>query len=214
MSKVDIQRSARESNDAIAARNRQAFAECGVYVMNLIGSPGCGKTSILEHTARHFDGRFAAVIGDVKTALDADRIAACGVEAHPIETGGGCHLNARQVANVTARMDLEAIDFLFIENVGNLVCPSAFDLGENIKVAVLSIPEGDEKIRKYPALFVRADALFINKMDLAEHCPYDVERVKEDAHNVRPGIHVFETSATRGTGFEPWFDFLGCVQPH
>ncbi|MFO7958422.1 MAG: hydrogenase nickel incorporation protein HypB [Candidatus Brocadiia bacterium] len=212
MSKVDLQRSARESNDAIAARNREAFAEKGVYVMNLIGSPGCGKTSILEHTARHFDGRFAAVIGDVKTALDADRIAECGVEAYPIETGGGCHLNARQVADVVAEMDLEAIDFLFVENVGNLVCPSAFDLGENIKVAVLSIPEGDEKIRKYPALFVRADVLFINKIDLAEHCPYDVERVKDDAHRVRPGIHVFETSATRGTGFEPWFDFLRSVR--
>ncbi len=213
MSKVDLNRSVRESNDAVAARNRQAFAAHGVFAMNIIGSPGCGKTSILEYTARHFNGRFAAVIGDVKTALDAERIADCGIAAHAIETGGGCHLNAAQVADAIAEMDLDAVDFLFIENVGNLVCPSAFDLGENIKVAVLSIPEGDEKVRKYPALFVRADALFINKVDLAEHCPYDLERVKADARHVRPGIRVFETSATHGTGFDPWFDFLRSVSP-
>jgi len=208
MSKISLGRSAQQSNDAIAARNREMFAEHGVYVMNIIGSPGCGKTSILEQTARHFDGRFAAIIGDVKTALDADRLSACGAEAHPIETGGGCHLNAAQIAAAIERMDLDAIDFLFIENVGNLVCPSAFDLGEHIKIAVLSVPEGDEKIRKYPALFTRADVVFINKIDLVPHCPYDVARVREDAHKARPGVHVFEVSAAQGTGFDAWFDFL------
>jgi len=208
MAKIDLNRSAHASNDAIAARNRELFARHGVRVFNLIGSPGCGKTAILEYTARHFDGRFAVIIGDVKTALDADRVADCGVLARAIETGGGCHLNAAQVANAVAELPLDEVDFLFIENVGNLVCPSAFDLGEEAKVAVLSVPEGDEKIRKYPALFVRADAVFINKADLLDRCPYDVERVKEDARRVRPGVRVFVTSATQGTGFGPWFEFL------
>ncbi|MGD2175070.1 MAG: hydrogenase nickel incorporation protein HypB [Candidatus Brocadiaceae bacterium] len=212
MKKVDLRRSARESNDAIAARNRERFAQNDVYVLNMIGSPGCGKTSILEQTARHFDGRFAAVIGDVQTALDAERIVACGIETRAIETGGSCHLNAAQIEAAVEDLDLEAFDFLFIENVGNLVCPSGFDLGEDAKAAVLSVPEGDEKIRKYPALFVRADVLFINKIDLLEHCPFDVERVRADARKVHAGVNVFETSATQGTGFEPWFEFLRTVQ--
>ena len=211
--KINVGRSLRESNDEVAARNRRLFADKGVYVMNMIGSPGSGKTAILEQTAQRFrpDGReprFAAIIGDVKTALDAERIAAHGIQARAIETGGSCHLNARQIEDTLAELDLDALDFLFIENVGNLVCPSALDLGENIKVAVLSVPEGDEKIRKYPALFVRADVVFINKIDLLPHCPYDVERVKDDARKVRPEVEVFETSAARGEGFEAWFDFL------
>jgi hydrogenase nickel incorporation protein HypB len=208
MKRVNLRRSVQESNDAVAARNRETFARNGVYVMNIIGSPGCGKTSILEYTARHFDGRFAAIIGDVKTTLDAERIAACGVEAHAIETGGGCHLNAAQIASAIGKLPLAELDFLFIENVGNLVCPSAFDLGENIKVAVLSVPEGDEKVRKYPDLFVRADVLFINKTDLLEHCAYDIDRVKADARKARAGVRIFTTSASGGTGFEPWFEFL------
>ncbi len=208
MRRVSVRRSVQEGNDALAARNRALFERSGVYVMNIIGSPGCGKTSILEYTARHFGGRFAAVIGDVKTTLDAERIAACGVNARAIETGGGCHLNAAQVAETVAQLPLAELDFLFIENVGNLVCPSAFDLGEQIKVAVLSVPEGDEKVRKYPDLFVRADALFINKTDLLPHCPYDIERVKEDATKARPGVRIFTTSTSAGTGFEPWFEFL------
>ncbi len=213
VNRISLGRSAQESNDVIAARNREMFAQHGVYVMNIIGSPGCGKTSILEYTARHFEGRFAAVIGDVKTALDAERVVTSGADARAIETGGGCHLNAAQIAATVADMDLDAIDFLFIENVGNLVCPSTFDLGEHIKVAVLSVPEGDEKIRKYPALFTRADVVFINKVDLLPHCPYDVARAREDARKARPGVKVFEVSAAQGTGFEAWFDYLRAARP-
>jgi hydrogenase nickel incorporation protein HypB len=211
MRRVEIRRSVTESNDAIAARNRGRFAEAGVFVVNLIGSPGCGKTSILEYTAANFGGLFAAIVGDVKTALDAERIGRCGVESFAIETGGGCHLNAAQIESALEHVPLADIDFLFIENVGNLVCPSAFDLGENVKAAVLSIPEGDEKIRKYPSLFVRADVLFINKVDLADRCPYDIGRVRGDAVKLRGGIRIFETSATQGTGFEDWFDYLRSV---
>jgi hydrogenase nickel incorporation protein HypB len=211
MSKIPLERSAREANDVVAARNRELFAARGLYVVNLIGSPGCGKTSLLEETARRLNGqglRFAAVVGDVKTALDAERIAGRGMPAVPVETGGSCHLNAAQVAEAVATLPLQELDVLFIENVGNLVCPSGFDLGERMKAAVLSVPEGDEKVRKYPALFARADVLFINKTDLLPHCPYDVEAVKADVRKVRPGVRVFETSAREGTGFEPWFEFL------
>jgi hydrogenase nickel incorporation protein HypB len=208
MARIEVGKAVRESNDAIASRNRETFAQHGVYVMNLIGSPGCGKTSILEQTARQFEGRAAAIIGDVKTALDAERLVACGMRALPIETGGSCHLNAAQVGAAAAQIDLANTDYLFIENVGNLVCPSTFDLGENIKVAVLSVPEGDEKIRKYPALFVRADVVIINKTDLLPYCLYDVARVRDDARKARAGVRVFETSAAQGTGFGAWFEFL------
>ncbi|MFO8007074.1 MAG: hydrogenase nickel incorporation protein HypB [Candidatus Brocadiia bacterium] len=208
MSKVDLTRSARESNNVVAERNRERFARSSVYVMNIIGSPGCGKTAILEHTARHFPGRFAVIIGDVQTALDAERLEDCGIVARAIETGGGCHLNAAQIEAALDGLDLDALDFLFIENVGNLVCPSGFDLGEHAKIAVLSVPEGDEKVRKYPALFVRAHVLFVNKTDLLEHCRFDVDKVKQDARKARPDVTVFETSAVRGTGFEPWFGHL------
>jgi hydrogenase nickel incorporation protein HypB len=214
MSKVPVERKASEQNYAVAARNRDFFQKQGVYVMNVIGSPGCGKTSVLEHTARNFApgaGRMAAVIGDLKTTLDAERLAACGIQARGIETGGGCHLNAAQVAAAVRDLDLSAADYLFIENVGNLVCPSAFDLGEDIKVAMLSVPEGDEKVRKYPALFVRADVVFINKLDLIGPCPFDLGRVRDDLRKARPRVRVFETSAAQGRGFEPWFEFLSNV---
>jgi len=208
MRRISLGASAQASNDALAARNRAMFAERGLCVMNFIGSPGCGKTSILEQTARRFGPRCAALIGDVQTTLDADRLRACGLRARAIETGGSCHLNALQVAEALEGMDLDGVELLFIENVGNLVCPSTFDLGERMKVAVLSVPEGDEKVRKYPALFVRADAVFINKLDLLEHCSYDVERVRQDVRKARPGARIFETSAVCGEGFEPWFELL------
>jgi len=208
MKKIRLARSAQSENDRVAAANRRAFEEKGVFVMNMIGSPGCGKTSILQYTAEEFGGRLAAIVGDVKTALDAERIMERDVPAVPIETGGSCHLNARMIERALAKLNLDAVDFLFIENVGNLVCPSTFDLGEHLKIGVLSVPEGDEKVRKYPALFLRTDVVFINKIDLLPYCAYDVERVKEDLGHARPDVRIFETSATKGTGFEGWFEFL------
>jgi len=208
MRKIRVERSAQSENDRIAAENRTLFEEKGVFVMNMIGSPGCGKTSILQRTAREFGGRVAVIVGDVKTALDAERMTEEGVRAVPIETGGTCHLNAQMVRRALSKVDLGAADLLFVENVGNLVCPSTFDLGENMKVGVLSVPEGDEKVRKYPALFLRTDVVFINKMDLLPHCAYDVERVKEDLRRARPRVRIYETSATKGMGFEGWFELL------
>lgn len=209
--RIDIEQSAQSRNENVAEENRQVFRQAGVTVMNMIGSPGCGKTSILEYTAGHFDGTFAAIIGDVETALDSERLSRTGVRAVPIETGGSCHLTAEMVRDAAQDLNLEEIDFLFVENVGNLVCPSTFDLGEEFKVAVVSLPEGEDKVRKYPALFVRAKVVLLNKMDLAEVCGIDTRRVKEDCRSLRNDVKVLETSAKTGDGFEEWFDFLrGC----
>ncbi len=201
--------SAQERNKLIAEENRKLFKNKDIFALNIIGSPGCGKTSILEYTANHFNGNFAVIVGDVKTALDSDRLIQSGHKnAYAIETGGGCHLTANMIKEKVHEMDVETIDYLFIENVGNLVCPSTFDLGENVKIAVLSIPEGDEKVRKYPALFLRAGAVIINKIDLLDVMDYDIKRVKADclAHNSK--VKIFETSAKTGKGFDEWFDYL------
>jgi len=206
--RIEVEKSAQQRNEEAAERNRQVFRDAGVTVMNMIGSPGCGKTSILEYTAEHFDGTFAAIIGDVKTALDSERLSRTGVRAVPIETGGSCHLTAEMVRDAAEKLDLEDIDFLFVENVGNLVCPSTFDLGEDFKIAVVSLPEGEDKVRKYPALFARAQVVLLNKTDLAEACEVDIEPVKEDCLSLRNDVKVFETSAKTGAGFEEWFRFL------
>ena len=201
--------SAQERNKLIAEENRKFFKNQHIFALNIIGSPGCGKTSILEYTANHFDGNFVVIVGDVKTALDSDRIIQSGHKnAYAIETGGGCHLSANMINEKIHGIDVETIDYLFIENVGNLVCPSTFDLGENLKIAVLSIPEGDEKVRKYPALFLRAAVVIINKIDLLDVMDYDIKRVKADclAHNSK--VKIFETSAKTGKGFEEWFHYL------
>lgn len=201
--------SAQESNQIIADKNRHYFYDNGIFTVNIIGSPGCGKTSILEYTANHFNESFAVIVGDVKTALDSDRIIQSGHQkAYAIETGGGCHLSAQMIHDKLEEIQLKNTDYLFIENVGNLVCPSTFDLGENLKIAVLSIPEGDEKVRKYPSLFLRAEAVLINKIDLLSMMDYDIEQVKSDclAHN--PNVKIFETSIKTGKGLDQWFEFL------
>ena len=207
--------SAQERNKLIAEENRKFFKNKDIFALNIIGSPGCGKTSILEYTANHFNGNFAVIVGDVKTALDSDRIIQSGHKnAYAIETGGGCHLSANMINEKIHEIDVETIDYLFIENVGNLVCPSTFDLGENLKIAVLSIPEGDEKVRKYPALFLRAAVVIINKIDLMDYMDYDIERVKADclAHNSI--VKIFETSAKTGTGFDEFFKYLKEQRKH
>ncbi|HLP48544.1 MAG TPA: hydrogenase nickel incorporation protein HypB [Candidatus Kapabacteria bacterium] len=209
MIKKQVEISARERNDLIGAENRKLFYERGIYAVNIIGSPGCGKTSILEYTVNHFNEKFAVIVGDVKTALDSDRIIQAGnINAYAIETGGGCHLTAHMIKEKVQQMDTSAIDYLFIENVGNLVCPSSFDLGEHLKIAVLSIPEGDEKVRKYPALFLRAAVVLINKVDLLGFMDYDIERVKEDCRTHNSKVKIFETSVKTGQGLDAFFDYL------
>jgi len=208
MARIRLNSSARSADDRIAEQNRCLFRRHGLAVINMIGSPGCGKTAILQRTARQFDGRLGAIVGDIKTTLDADRLAECGIAAVPIETGGSCHLVPPMVRQALARLDLAALDLLVIENVGNLVCPAAVDLGEDLKVGVLSVPEGDEKVRKYPALFLRTAAVLVNKVDLLPYCPFDPGRVRQDCLKLNPHMAVLEVSATTGQGFEAWLEFL------
>lgn len=206
MVNIPVHESPREKNDRIAEENRKRLA--GFRVLNMIGSPGAGKTSILEKTAQILGNSLAVIEGDIQTDLDAERITRHGTGAVQIETGGACHLNAEQVRKALDSLDLDGVQIIIIENVGNLVCPSGFDLGEDAKVAVVSLPEGDEKPVKYPNLFMRAQAVIINKVDLAEVLEYNIDRVKEDCGRLNSRAHIFELSAKTGQGMEEWIDFL------
>jgi hydrogenase nickel incorporation protein HypB len=199
-------------NAQVAARNREAFKKLGLFTVNLIGSPGAGKTALLERTAKELGAKMAVIEGDIKTTFDAERIRAAGVESVQIETGGACHLDAAMVEKAAAEINLKALDILFIENVGNLVCPSSVDLGEDAKIALISVPEGDEKPAKYPALFVRAAAVVINKIDLLPYVDYSVERASGDCRKLNTGVEIFPLSAKTGEGFEAWIGWLkkGC----
>lgn len=197
-------------NDRLAARNRELFRRRGLLVLNLVSSPGSGKTSILERTLADLKTElsFAVLEGDQQTANDADRIAATGVPVHQINTGAGCHLDAHMVGHGLEHFDLAATDVLMIENVGNLVCPAAFDLGEDLKVAVLSVTEGEDKPLKYPQMFRAAELLLINKIDLLPYLRFDVDKCKAFARQVNPHIRILELSCHSGAGMEAWYDWL------
>lgn len=206
--KLDIRTSLQERNDQIASENRRLFGRHKLRVFNLIGSPGCGKTSLLEASARVLKNRLAVIEGDVMTTRDADRILAQGSQAVQIQTGGSCHLNAEMVRKSLSDIDFEPVDVLVIENVGNLVCPSTFDLGEAAKVAMISLPEGDEKPVKYPALFVRAELVVINKIDLKPVMDYNLERVRSDCRKLNSAVKVLEVSAKTNEGLDAWIQYL------
>jgi hydrogenase nickel incorporation protein HypB len=198
-------------NDRLARRNRDAFAARGLFVLNLVSSPGSGKTSILERTLADLKDRvrFAVLEGDQQTSNDADRIAATGVPVRQITTGAGCHLDAHMIGHGVEAFDLSATEILMIENVGNLVCPAAFDLGEDHKVAVLSVTEGEDKPLKYPQMFQAADLMLINKIDLLPYLRFDVEKCKAFARQVNPGIQIMELSCHSGEGMQAWYEWLG-----
>jgi hydrogenase nickel incorporation protein HypB len=197
-------------NNRLAAANRARFAAHRLLVLNLVSSPGSGKTSILERTLSDLKDalHFAVLEGDQQTANDAERIAATGVPVHQINTGAGCHLDAHMVGHGVDHFDLTACDILMIENVGNLVCPAAFDLGEDHKVAVLSITEGEDKPLKYPQMFQAADLLLINKLDLLPHLRFDLDQCREFARRVNPRLEIIELSCQSGEGMERWYEWL------
>jgi hydrogenase nickel incorporation protein HypB len=197
-------------NDRLAAANRALFRRCGVFVLNLVSSPGAGKTTLLERTLAELRGRlrFAVLEGDQQTRRDADRIAATGVPVRQINTGAGCHLDAHMVAHGVEDFDLAATDVLLIENVGNLVCPAGFDLGEHHKVAVLSVTEGEDKPLKYPHLFHAAGLLLINKIDLLPHLRFDLKACRSFALQVNPAVRIIEVSALTGEGMGEWYRWL------
>ncbi|MDH3998741.1 MAG: hydrogenase nickel incorporation protein HypB [Desulfuromonadales bacterium] len=210
--KIRIEEDLLAKNNRLAAVNRERFAAEQLFVLNLVSSPGSGKTSILERTLSDLIGRFAFAVleGDQQTDNDADRIAATGVPVKQINTGAGCHLDAHMVGHGVDIFDLSVTDILMIENVGNLVCPASFDLGENHKVAVLSVTEGEDKPLKYPQMFQAADLMLINKIDLLPYLRFDIEQCKAFARQVNPDIEIIELSCHSGEGMQLWYDWLDC----
>jgi len=207
---VAIERNILAKNDAYARGNRRRFAQRGIFALNLVSSPGSGKTTLLVETIRRLAGELplAVIEGDQQTSHDAERIRATGTAAVQINTGKGCHLDASQIEHALTHLDPAADSLLFIENVGNLVCPSAFDLGEAHKVVVLSVTEGEDKPLKYPDMFAAASLMVLNKVDLLPHLDFDVSRAIDAARRVNPAITVLQVSASRGIGMEAWLDWL------
>lgn len=210
MSIITVERKILEKNDAIAQRNRALFSSKGIFVINLVSSPGSGKTSILERTLEYFNQRLqvAVIEGDVQTDFDAQRIARYNTPVVQIVTNGGCHLEARLIEDALGNLDLNGVKLLIIENVGNLVCPSNYDLGEALKVVVASTTEGDDKPLKYPAMFQHASALLINKIDLLPYLNCDLSALKKNALSINPALKVFETSCTTKSGIPEWCSWL------
>ncbi len=207
---VRIERDILARNDSFASANRQCFEQEGVLALNLVSSPGSGKTSLLVRTIEAWQGKspIAVIEGDQQTSLDAERVRETGVSAVQVNTGKGCHLDAQMVQRALAEQPLIPDSLLFIENVGNLVCPAAFDLGEASKVVILSVTEGDDKPLKYPDMFRAARLMLINKCDLLPYVQFDVQRVIENARRVNPSIEALEISAATGSGMKAWLDWL------
>ncbi|CRK83821.1 hydrogenase nickel incorporation protein HypB [Neobacillus massiliamazoniensis] len=217
--KVMLRTDVLTNNNKAAEFNRELFERTNTLVINLMSSPGAGKTTLLEETVRILSEKYriAVIEGDLATERDADRIRATGAKAVQINTHGGCHLDARMVAASLGEFDLDEIDILFIENVGNLVCPSGYDLGQNHKVAVLSVPEGNDKIPKYPQMFMRTELVLLNKIDLLPYLDFSVEEARRDLIEINPESTLISLSARTKEGLNEWFSWIEgafdrCVQ--
>ena len=210
MHRVEVGANILQANDEIARENRTVFGRHGLFVVNLMSAPGAGKTSVLEQTITRIKNacRVGVIEGDLHTTYDADRISALGVPAYQITTGTVCHLDARMVHNAFQGFKLEGLDLLFIENVGNLVCPAEFDLGEDLRVMVFSAVEGAEKPKKYPLMFHEADAVLLNKVDLIPYSGVSLEELRANVLEVNPVAPVFPVSCRTGEGIGEWCDWL------
>lgn len=210
MSRVPLEGKVLSENDRIAADLRARFRRHGILCLNLISSPGAGKTTLLERTLEGFapGERVAVLTGDIQTDNDAARLACFGFPVRQITTGGACHLDARMVERALADWRLDGLDLLLIENVGNLVCPASYDLGETAKIVVLSVTEGDDKPLKYPAIFHKAELLVLNKIDLLPYVPFNGVQARESTRRVHPGMEILEISCTSGVGLEAWQQWL------
>jgi hydrogenase nickel incorporation protein HypB len=207
---VEVQERILSENDWTASHNREHFEEAGVLAVNLLGSPGAGKTAVLEATARSLAGRsrVGAIAGDLETERDADRLRAAGVPAAAITTGSACHLDAEMVHQSLHRFPWRALDYLFVENVGNLVCPAIYDLGQAVNVVALSVTEGEDKPLKYPVMFRRADLVLLTKVDLLPHLDFRVDAVLDALARVMPQPEVLRVSARSGEGIPGWVAWL------
>jgi hydrogenase nickel incorporation protein HypB len=210
MAKISIVQNILAANDDVAREIRQTLQVRNLRTINLMSSAGAGKTTLLEQTIKHLNGRLrlGVIEGDVETAADAERIDAAGGESVQIITQGACHLEAHMVRAALAQLNLEAIDMLIVENVGNLVCPAGWDLGEDLKAVVVSTTEGDDKPAKYPHMFAASQVMIINKIDLLPYVDYDLSAVKRFALAVNPRLRIFELSCRTGEGLAAWCDWL------
>jgi hydrogenase nickel incorporation protein HypB len=210
VTRVEVQQKVLSENERIAKTLRETLTANGVYCPNFISSPGAGKTMLLEKTLALFprDARVAVLTGDIQTDNDAQRLAKYGFPVRQISTGGSCHLDARMVERALDGWKLESLDYLFIENVGNLVCPSSYDLGENNKIVILSTTEGEDKPLKYPATFSRAGLVILNKIDLLPYVTFDMALAKENVRKVNPTVEILEISCTTGAGLDGWYRWL------
>ncbi len=209
MSEIRVVQNLLKHNDEIAAMNRQRLHDAGVFCIDLIGSPGCGKTSLLEATMRRLNQRMniGVIAGDLATDRDAQRIQACGAKVVQINTGKGCHLDANQVRHALDGIELESLDLLIIENVGNLICPVGFDLGQDAKVGMFSVCEGDDKAAKHPHLVCAADVLLLNKTDLHKHVRFNREVFIKDMRTLNPAVELIELSVVQGN-LDRWISWL------
>jgi len=210
MSILKIERKVLEKNDELAAKNRGLFKKNNLFVINIVSSPGAGKTSLLEKTIEALKSKvnISVIEGDVQTDFDARRVAKYGVPVVQIVTNGGCHLEAKLVGDAAANMNLENVDLLVIENVGNLVCPAGYDLGEDMKVVLLSTTEGDDKPLKYPKMFLNSSVLVINKIDLLPYVNCNIDELKKNALQINPNLKIFEVSCTSGEGIPEWCGWI------
>jgi hydrogenase nickel incorporation protein HypB len=210
MNRVPLEKKVLSENDRVAAELRERFRENNVLVVNLISSPGSGKTSLLEKTLEALPRteRVAVLTGDIQTENDANRLKRFGFPAKQITTGGTCHLDARMIERHLADWRLDELELLFIENVGNLVCPSSYDLGEAAKIVLLSVTEGEDKPLKYPSIFFKSELLVITKTDLLPYVPFDIAKAEENARRVHPGMEIVRVSCTGGNGLQEWLRWL------
>lgn len=207
---IKVEQDVLSENQRNAKQNRETFAKLGVYVLNLMSGPGAGKTTLLERTVEAMGKRLrmAVIAGDLETSRDADRLSRYGVPVIQVNTKGACHMEAHQIAEVAGRFDLPKLDLVIVENVGNLVCPAEFDLGETDRAMILSTTEGHDKPAKYPLMFMESRLVLINKIDLLPHVYFDVDAAIADARAVNPTIEVLQISAYKGDGLSAWYDWL------
>ena len=207
---IPVVRNILEANTNVAEELKAFFAQKGILVLNLMSSPGAGKTTLLERTLTDLrdELRMAVIEGDLQTSNDARRVAATGAQAVQINTEGGCHLTASQIQEALKSLDLAGLDILFVENVGNLVCPAEFDVGEDFKVTLLSVAEGDDKPEKYPLMFHISSAMLLNKVDLLPYVDFDLDKASRHARTLNADISLFPVSARTGEGLAPWYDWL------
>lgn len=208
--KIKVLKDITTANDAIAAQNRQVLDEHNILTINLMSSPGSGKTSLILQTIKQFKDRvqLGVIEGDVASKIDADRIGKEGIPVVQINTGGGCSLEAHMIGTALRKLPLNKIDVLIIENVGNLICPAEFALGEHKKVVIASIPEGDDKPAKYPVIFTEADVVVINKVDMRPHFDFDLPRFRKHIEGLNPKVTIFEVSCRTGEGIADWCTWL------